>query len=121
MTPERFRRIDELIALVMKHEARDRKAFLDEACAGDAELRREVESLLACDEESGAFLARPAAQVVARGLADDAEEDAKEGATAAAPPSVVGVTSSSGSSVAAGWARSTRPMIRSWAGRSRSS
>ena len=44
------------------HAARtagDRARFLDEACAGDDQLRAEVESLLAHDAESGAVLAAP--------------------------------------------------------------
>jgi len=36
-----------------------RGAFLDEACAGDGELRREVESLLAAHDAAGAFLSSP--------------------------------------------------------------
>jgi serine/threonine-protein kinase len=90
MTPERFRQIDELISLVVEHEERDRKAFLDEACAGDGELRREVESLLACDEKTGTFLGRPAVKLVEPGLAEDSEGDAKESETATTPPSAVG-------------------------------
>jgi eukaryotic-like serine/threonine-protein kinase len=37
-----------------------RPAFLDEACAGDTELRNEVESLLAANRAAGTFLSRPA-------------------------------------------------------------
>ncbi len=90
MNPERFRRIDELISLVLKREERDREAFLDEACAGDGELRREVETLLACDKESATFLGQPAMQLAARGLAEDAEGEAKEADSATALPSAVG-------------------------------
>jgi len=39
--------------------AEDRARFLDEACAGDDQLRAEVESLLTHDAESGAVLAAP--------------------------------------------------------------
>ena len=39
----------------------ERKAYLDRACADDAELRREVESLLAAHEQAGDFLDRPVA------------------------------------------------------------
>jgi hypothetical protein len=44
------------------HEARqrphdDRSAFLDDACAGDARLKAEVEALLAADTEADGFLA----------------------------------------------------------------
>jgi serine/threonine protein kinase len=41
--------------------ARERAAFLDRACAGDAALRRHVEQLLKAGEEAGAFLESPAA------------------------------------------------------------
>jgi eukaryotic-like serine/threonine-protein kinase len=37
-----------------------RSAFLDEACARDAELRGEVESLLEAHQEAGGFLSQPA-------------------------------------------------------------
>ncbi len=40
-----------------------RRAFLDEACAGDAALRAEVESLIDADESAGGFLEQPAAHV----------------------------------------------------------
>jgi serine/threonine-protein kinase len=85
MTPERFRQIDQLITLVMNQQESERKAFLDRACEGDVELRRAVESLLACDENAGRFLARPASQLLAEELADDSKAFA-----AAAPTKAVG-------------------------------
>ncbi len=90
MTPERFRQVDALISRVLERDERDREAFLEEACAGDGELRREVESLLACDEASSAFLGRPAAQLVVGELAEGAEEDATHTGAVAAPPTAVG-------------------------------
>jgi hypothetical protein len=36
-----------------------RKAFLDNACAGDKELRREIEALLASAEAAGSFMEMP--------------------------------------------------------------
>jgi len=47
MTPERWRQIDRLYQAALERDATEREAFLDKACAGDEELRREVESLLA--------------------------------------------------------------------------
>ena len=41
--------------------ARERPAYLDEACAGDAALRKRIEELLKASEEAGDFLERPAA------------------------------------------------------------
>jgi serine/threonine protein kinase len=48
-----------------KASPQERAAFLDEACAGQPELRAEVEALLAASEQTGSFLAKPA---VARAL-----------------------------------------------------
>jgi len=42
-----------------------RTAFLREACAGDEELRREVESLLAQEDRGDRFLEAPAVEVAA--------------------------------------------------------
>src|SRR5262249_4181805 len=74
MKPERWRQIEALYQVALEREATGRAAFLDEACAGDEELRREVESLLAADEEakqSEDFLNRTALQVAAQAIAED--------------------------------------------------
>jgi hypothetical protein len=47
MTSERWRRIEELFHTALAQDAAERAPFLAEACAGDAGLRQEVESLLA--------------------------------------------------------------------------
>ena len=52
MKPERWQRIDEIFGVALQHKPDERKAFLDEACRGDEELRQEVESLLAAEESS---------------------------------------------------------------------
>ncbi|HEU0009489.1 MAG TPA: serine/threonine-protein kinase [Verrucomicrobiae bacterium] len=41
-------------------DRKERATYLDQACAGDAGLRREVESLLAAHDEAGTFLQQPA-------------------------------------------------------------
>jgi serine/threonine protein kinase len=46
MTPDRWRQVEQLYHSVLEREPGQRGAFLDEACLGDEELRREVESLL---------------------------------------------------------------------------
>ncbi len=48
-TPERWKEIDRIFAAALELEPAERAAFLDEACAGDELLRKEVESLLAHD------------------------------------------------------------------------
>jgi eukaryotic-like serine/threonine-protein kinase len=76
MTPERWRNVERIFQAALDREASERSAFLDDACAGDAELRREVESLLAHrpDDrswESGAL------KEAARTLADEAPQAAR--------------------------------------------
>jgi serine/threonine-protein kinase len=67
MTPERWQQVDQLYHSALEREPGQRSAFLAEACAGDEELRREVESLLA---QEGSTLDRPAWEGAAE-LLDD--------------------------------------------------
>jgi hypothetical protein len=46
-TPQRWKEIDEIFAAALDRNSAERPAFLAEACGGDAQLRKEVESLLA--------------------------------------------------------------------------
>jgi len=67
-----------------------RAAYLDEACAGDPELRRQVEELLAADAAAGSFLAGSAVERAAPLVAEIAEAlEAPSPASAAG--SVIGV------------------------------
>lgn len=59
MTPERWRRVEELYHAALARDARDRALFLGDACAGDDALRRDVESLLAQPMSAEAFLGQP--------------------------------------------------------------
>ena len=55
--PER----DELIfEAALKLPPAERAGYLDQACAGDAELRQRVEALLRAHEQAGHFLTEPA-------------------------------------------------------------
>ena len=78
MTPERYRQIGELYHAALEVDADERAAFLDRACAGDEEMRREVESLIASHEEAADFIAEPALAVAA-GLFADSQADALTG------------------------------------------
>jgi eukaryotic-like serine/threonine-protein kinase len=60
MTPERWRRVEELYDAALMRGADSRDAFLADACAGDEELRREVESLLTQPVSAEGFLEAPA-------------------------------------------------------------
>ena len=63
MNPERYQRIQALLQSALERESDERTSFLDEACAGDELLRRQVESLLISYAQAGSFLESPAAQV----------------------------------------------------------
>ena len=56
MTPEQWRRVRVLFDVAGQLPARQRSAFLRNACAEEPELRREVESLLRSSEDAGEFL-----------------------------------------------------------------
>src|ERR1044072_7834727 len=70
MSPERWQQIKALLALALERDPRERAAFLDEACAGDAALRREVETLLDSYAPSEDFIESPAFEVMAESLAE---------------------------------------------------
>jgi serine/threonine protein kinase/tetratricopeptide (TPR) repeat protein len=71
MDPQRWEKIERLYHLAREREAGEREKFLEETCAGDESLRRDVESLLACPPEGQDFLEAPALEVAARVLAKD--------------------------------------------------
>ena len=60
MSRHRLQRIEALYHAVLARPAADRARFLGEECAGDEELRREVESLLAHADPDDEFLEQPA-------------------------------------------------------------
>ncbi|HEV8369878.1 MAG TPA: protein kinase [Pyrinomonadaceae bacterium] len=68
MTPERWQQVDTLFHSALDCAPHQRAAFLDEACARDAELRKQVEELLAAHEEAGTFIENPAFQLEAEAL-----------------------------------------------------
>jgi eukaryotic-like serine/threonine-protein kinase len=59
MTPERWQIVVETFEAAAERPQHERAPFLDAACAGDADLRREVESLLLHDSRSENFLDAP--------------------------------------------------------------
>lgn len=65
MTPERYQQIGELYHSALELGPQERPGFLAEACAGDEELLREVESLIASNEQAGEFIHAPALEVAA--------------------------------------------------------
>jgi serine/threonine-protein kinase len=72
VTPERFRRVDKLVSLALERAADERAEFIREACAGEEDLRIEVESLLASQMNRDEFLAEAPARLAAQLLAESA-------------------------------------------------
>src|SRR6267143_4199831 len=71
MTPERWQQIEQLYHAALEHEESQRAAYLQEVCAGDDALRREVDSLLAQEIRGDALLESPAVEVAASAIARD--------------------------------------------------
>ena len=59
MDPARWRRVEEIYQAAEERKPEERAAFLAVTCAGEEDLRREVESLLAQPSSDG-MLDRPA-------------------------------------------------------------
>ena len=71
MSAERLQQVQALYNDALAIEPKERAAFLDSACGGDSDLRREVESLLVYQDQAEAWLDKPAYQVAAQSLADE--------------------------------------------------
>ena len=73
MKRERWNQVDQLLDAALDVPAEKRARFLDEACAGDQELRKELDALLASDDGARSFLEQPALEVAAKELAEKKE------------------------------------------------
>jgi serine/threonine protein kinase len=69
VTPEEYKRVGEIYYEALELEPAHREAFLDAACADEAGLRREVESLLRAHDKADGYFAAPAMDVAAGLLA----------------------------------------------------
>ena len=66
MNPERWRQITSIFQVAVQRDASSRAAYLNDACAGDDSLRREVEGMLASHDQASSFIEEPALNVAAR-------------------------------------------------------
>src|SRR5262245_5569951 len=71
MKPERWKQIEQLYHTALDREPDKRDAFLAENCAGDSDLRREVEELLGYDGAAESFIQGNALAFEARRLEPD--------------------------------------------------
>lgn len=58
-TPEQWPKIKEIVGAALERDAGERRAFLDQACSHDEELRAEVESLLAAHADAAGLSDHP--------------------------------------------------------------
>jgi Tol biopolymer transport system component len=68
MTPEQWRRIEEIYEAALQREPAERPEFVTSACGDDELLRRDVERLIAANDRAGDFLASPAWDVAPSAL-----------------------------------------------------
>jgi serine/threonine protein kinase/TolB-like protein/Flp pilus assembly protein TadD len=59
MSSERWQKLEEIFQTAIDMASGERAQYIEAACAGDEELRREVEALLAEHDEAGDFLDEP--------------------------------------------------------------
>jgi serine/threonine protein kinase len=71
MSPERWQQVKEIFNSALSYRAEERDSFLSQACSGDMNLRKEVESLIASHEQSGGFIDEPAFVAAASLLTDE--------------------------------------------------
>ena len=69
MTTDAWREVERIYHAALARPVSERAAYVASACAGDAAVQREVESLLALAGDASAFLETPAAAVAAADLA----------------------------------------------------
>jgi serine/threonine protein kinase len=78
MTSDQWRRIEQLYEAALQRAPSERRAFLESACTGDDVLRRDVERLIAANDQAGEFLAAPAWEAAPNGLAAGLTTDDRE-------------------------------------------
>ena len=78
MKPERWQQIESIFQQALACHSSNRASFLAEACSGDSELRREVESLLAANADAGSFIKSPTAEMTAQRMAEDHIKSARQ-------------------------------------------
>src|SRR5215208_390445 len=84
MTPRQYEHLTELFHAALEVAPDGRAAFLDQVCDGDAELRRELESLLSAHEQRAGYTQRPPDDIAAAIYL--AEQDHGAAGAASLPP-----------------------------------
>lgn len=71
MTPERWQQVEEVLQAALDRASGERAAFLDQVCAGDAELQTEASSLVDAYDSAADFIEEPAIAQDARVILGD--------------------------------------------------
>src|SRR5262249_53883849 len=71
VTPQRWRQIKAVFQVAAELEPGRRAAYLDQACAGEPALRREVEALLSASGDAEDFIEKPALEQNAAALIEN--------------------------------------------------
>ena len=81
MKAERWQQVEKLYHAALERSAEERAPFLAQACASDEGLRRDVESLLAYEDQAEKFIESPALEVAAKMMAEEHGTTVAEGQT----------------------------------------
>ncbi len=71
MTPERLKKVEEIYHAVLEVLPPEREKFLQDSCGEDAELRREVESLLSFEKSFDSMIDEPPKSLIAEVFSED--------------------------------------------------
>jgi hypothetical protein len=71
MKPERWQKVKRICEEALECKADEREAFLAKACAGDDQLRKEVDSFLSGGDGKDGFIETPAIEMAAKKMAED--------------------------------------------------
>ena len=78
---QRWQQVEKLYHAALERGAEERAPFLAQACAGDEPLRRDVEALLAYEDQAEKFIESPALEVAAKMMAEEHGATVVEGQT----------------------------------------
>src|SRR5882762_2228712 len=74
MNPDRWQQASRILETALERNPEQLAAYLDEACANDDQLRREVESLLVASAQAGSLLDSPAMTMAAPLFVNDSDK-----------------------------------------------
>src|SRR4051794_40199127 len=77
MDSDRWKKLDNLLQVLLEHPPEEREVLLRETCDGDAAMESELRALLNLQLEAGSFLESPAIDVAARAVAHPRPVDAR--------------------------------------------